>query len=83
MARSGMPAEVTLTISEAVTVLHPPLSERQLRMIVRALGWAPAGWRHPGSGRGHPVATYPAGELFRLHAALRPWLETGEERLVI
>jgi hypothetical protein len=69
-----VPAAVSLTLAEAATILNPPITEQQLRTIIRALRITPAGWRHPGSGRGHPIAAYPAAEIFRLHAALSPWL---------
>lgn len=69
-----MPAAVSLTLAEAATILDPPITEQQLRTIIRALRITPSGWRHPGSGRGHPIAAYPADQIFRLHAALSPWL---------
>lgn len=78
-----MPAAVTLTLAETAGLLTPPMSERQLRQVVRALRIRPAGWHHPGSGRGHPVARYDAGLLFRLHAALVPFLQAEDERLTV
>jgi hypothetical protein len=68
-----MPAAVTLTLSEAAQVLDPPMTERQLRQIVTALGWKPHGWRRTGR-IGHPFPTYRAEEILRLHAALLPFL---------
>ena len=62
-----------LTLREAAEVLEPSMTERQLRDIIRALGWPPAGHRASGR-RGHPRATYPAADILRLHAALSPWL---------
>jgi hypothetical protein len=64
--------DADLTLAEAVTVLDPPMAEKQLRAIVRALRWQPQGWRH--NGHGHPFATYSATEIMRLHAALLPFL---------
>lgn len=68
-----MPAAVALTLAEAATVLDPPMSERQLRAIVRALGWPPSGKRYTGRS-GRPAPCYEAGEIIRLHAALAPFL---------
>jgi hypothetical protein len=68
---------VEFTLSEAASVLDPPLSEQQLRVIVRALGWAPTGWQHPGTGRSHPVACYDAARLLALHGALAPFIGAG------
>jgi hypothetical protein len=71
-----MPAAVTLTLSEAAAVLDPPMTERQLRAIVSALGWQPCGTRRDGRS-GRPAAQYDAAEVMRLHAALAPWLASG------
>lgn len=68
-----MPAAVTLTLAEAAAVLDPPISERQLRAIVAALRWQPAGHHRTGQA-GRPAARYDAAELMKLHAALAPWL---------
>ena len=68
-----MATAVTLTLSEAAAVLNPPVTEQQLRQIVSALGWKPAGNRHTGK-RGRPWPVYNADELLRLHAALVPFL---------
>jgi hypothetical protein len=68
-----MSTSLTFTLGEASQVLDPPVSERQLRQIVTALGWKPDGWRRTGH-RGHPFPTYDATELLRLHAALVPFL---------
>ena len=65
--------QVALTIGETAALLDPPLSEHQLRVIIRALRIPPAGVRRTGH-TGHPQHTYDAGELMRLHAALTPWL---------
>ena len=69
-----MAATLAFTLAEAATVLNPPLSEHQLRMIVRALGWQPCGKRYTGKG-GHPFATYDAARLMQLHAVLLPYLD--------
>lgn len=64
---------VALTVAEAVTLLDPPMTERQLRAFVRELGWQPVSSRRSGR-RGHPVAAYDSAQIFKLHAALAPWL---------
>jgi len=68
-----METAVTLTLSEAAAVLNPPVTEQQLRQIVSALGWKPAGNRHTGK-RGRPWPVYDAARLLELHAALVPFL---------
>ena len=68
-----MPAGLAFTLSEAAQVLNPPLSERQLRAIVSALGWQPDGHRHTGR-RGHPHPTYNVTRVLELHAALVPFM---------
>ncbi len=68
--------DAQLTLAEASEVLDPPIAEQQLREIVHALRWKPAGNRQTGRS-GHPRATYPAGAIMKLHAALLPWL--GDE----
>lgn len=67
-----MPAAVTLTLAEATEILDPPLPVRQLRSIVRALGWQPAGYRHTGRA-GRPAPAYSAERIMALHAALLPF----------
>jgi len=69
-----MSVSVAFTLSEAAEVLDPALSEKQLRMIIRALGWKPAGHRYTGRG-GHPFATYDMARIQRLHIALLPYLD--------
>jgi hypothetical protein len=64
---------VALTLAEASQVLDPPMTEQQLRAIVTALGWKPAGNRHTGR-RGRPWPVYEATEILQLHAALVPFL---------
>ena len=64
---------VALTLAEASTLLDPPMTERQLREIVRALRWQPAGTRRTGRA-GHPTLAYDSADILRLHAALVPWL---------
>ena len=68
-----METAVTLTLGEAAAVLNPPVTEQQLRQIVSALGWKPAGNRHIGK-RGRPWPVYDATRLLELHAALVPFL---------
>ena len=67
---------VALTIPEAAAsgLLVPPLSEHQLRVIIRALRIPPAGVRRTGC-TGHPQHTYDWAELARLHSAISPWLK--------
>jgi 2-keto-3-deoxy-L-rhamnonate aldolase RhmA len=71
-----MAPAVALTLAEAATVLHPPLTEQQLREIVHALRWKPDGHRHTGRD-GRPPACYSAERLLKLHAALVPFLEVS------
>ena len=65
---------LTWTLGEAAAWLHPPVSERRLRALVRDLAVERAGHRHPGSGRGHPAAVYDIDEIIELHAAVLRWL---------
>jgi hypothetical protein len=65
--------DAALTLAEASQVLDPPMTEQQLRAIIGALGWQPAGTR-PSGRRGRPAATYPWQQISQLHAALVPWL---------
>lgn len=65
--------DVALTLAEAATLLDPPLTEQQLRMIVKALGWQHTGTR-PNGRAGHPPLTYDAARLMALHRALLPFL---------
>jgi len=74
-----MAVTLAFTLAEAATVLNPPLSEHQLRMIVRALGWQPCGKRYTGKG-GHPFGTYDAARLMELHAALLPFMDGAGTR---
>jgi hypothetical protein len=66
--------DADLTLTEAATILSPPITERQLRAIITALRIQPAGRRLNGQ-RGKPHVTYPAATIMRLHAALMPWLD--------
>lgn len=67
-------ADIAFTLSEAATILNPPMTEQQLRMIIRALGRKPDGHRHTGKG-GHPFDTFDAAWLMKLHAALIPFMD--------
>lgn len=87
MARLTM-AAAAWTIDEASAEFARtgiPMQPAQLRAIVRALHWKPAGETASGEhgGRGH--ALYPIADLQRLHAALSPWLqiESGHGRAEI
>ena len=69
-------AGTALTLAEAATILNPPITERDLRAIVRALHWQPTG--HRSNGRpGHPWPLYDAEQIMKLHGALSPWLGDG------
>lgn len=74
-----MAATMAFTLAEAATILDPPLTEQQLRLMVRALGWQPCGARRTGKS-GHPVAVFDAARIMRLHAALIPFMELAENR---
>jgi hypothetical protein len=65
--------DVALTLSEAATILEPPIPEKHLRQIVTILGWQPTGWRRTGK-PGHPHPEYSWADITRLHAALVPHL---------
>jgi 2-keto-3-deoxy-L-rhamnonate aldolase RhmA len=65
---------VTLTLTEATTLLNPPITTNQLQHLIRALHWQPAGWRQTGR-KGHPQATYNWADICALHTALVPFLK--------
>jgi len=65
--------ELQFTLAEASSILDPPLSEAQLRDIIRALRWPAAGVRRSGRA-GHPVNCYQARDLLDLHRALTPFI---------
>ena len=67
---------VAFTLAEAATILDPPMTERQLRQIVSALGWEPDGHRYTGCS-GRPVATYRAERILKLHGVLVSFLEVS------
>jgi len=67
----AMVQAVTLTLAEAAAILDPPVTERQLRAIITALGWQPDGQRRTGK-PGNPALTYSSKALMELHAALIP-----------
>jgi hypothetical protein len=70
--------DAALTLKEAATLLQPPLTEQQLRAIIRALHWQPAGWRH--NPCGHPWATYPWTDISALHKDLLPHMRGSQLR---
>lgn len=73
---------VQFTITEAVQLLHPPITDRNLRAIIAQLpGFTPAGSRHDGT-PGRPHHTYEWADLTRLHAAITPWLTDGDSESV-
>ena len=53
-------------------ILDPPMTEQQLRAIVRVLGWQPDGHRRTGH-VGRPAPAYRAERIMALHAALLPF----------
>lgn len=67
----------TLTVDEAVAWLDPPMTRRQLADILQALKIPPAAKRR--GPRGRPAHAYDAAEVFRLHAAIAPWLAGGRD----
>ena len=69
-----MSVSVAFTLGEAAEVLDPPVTEKQLSMIIRALGWKPAGHRYTGRG-GHPHSTWDMARIQLLHAALIPFMD--------
>lgn len=70
-----MPPPVpAFTLAEAVPLLNPPITETQLRQIIHALHWQPTGRRYTGRS-GRPADTYSADRLFKLHAALIPFID--------
>lgn len=54
-------------------MLTPAISEDQLREIIHALRWQPAGRKYTGHA-GRPTLTYEWQEITKLHEALLPWL---------
>jgi hypothetical protein len=69
-----MSVSVAFTLGEAAEVLDPPITEAELRAIIKALRWKPAGMRYTGRG-GHPYRTWDMARIQRLHAALLPYLD--------
>lgn len=68
--------KVTLTLAEASAVLSPPIAERALRDLIRALpAIRPAGLRRHTGGR--PAATFDMADILKVHAAVAPWLATA------
>ena len=67
---------VAVTVADAVTMLNPPMTGRQLRDILRALTIPPCGRRWTG-GMGRPADLYDWGEITRLHEAIAPWLDAS------
>ena len=68
--------QAALTITEACTILQPPIGERALRDVLRALRVKPAGVRRHTGGR--PAATYDIAEICKVHAAISPWLDDDQ-----
>src|SRR5260221_14336339 len=67
---------VAVTVAEAIPLLRPPIGERALRDILRALTIPPCGRSWTGT-TGRPADLYDWGEITRLHGALAPWLDPG------
>jgi len=68
--------KVAVTVAEAVTLLNPPIGERELRDILRALHIPSAGRRWTGNS-GRPASLYHWDQITRVHAAIAPWLDPG------
>ena len=66
-------SQLQFTLREFAAMLNPPMSEQQLRYLVRALNWQPTGVRLTGTG-GHPRQTFGADDLRRAYAAVAPLL---------
>lgn len=64
---------VELTIAEATQLLEPPIGERQLAEIIRALRIKPAGKRRTGH-VGRPADTYDWTTITELHNDIARWL---------
>jgi hypothetical protein len=69
----GMAATLAFTIPEACEMLTPAIGEDQLREIIRALRWTPAGRKYTGHA-GRPTLTWDWADITKLHAAISPWL---------
>jgi hypothetical protein len=69
----AMPA-VTLTLTEAATLLDPPMTKRQLRRAITQAGLQPSGSRYTGRA-GRPELRYDATALLRIHAT---WANTRQ-----
>jgi hypothetical protein len=66
-----------MTLAEAAAFLDPPVTARQLTLIVAALPKIePVGVRSrlPGSAGGRPPPTYDADTIIDLHSAVAKWL---------
>jgi hypothetical protein len=71
-AVNALTGPVPMTLDEAATWLHPPMTRVQLGRIVAQLPrLGPVGTRPSG---GRPVDVYDAAQLIELHAAIRRWL---------
>ena len=65
--------DIPVTLTEACSILHPPIDEWRLRQIIHALGWQA---NPPRGGRGN-IATYSWNAISDLHAALLPFTQNS------
>ncbi len=68
-----MAVTLHFTIPEACEMLAPAISEAQLRELIHALRWQPAGRKYTGHA-GRPTLTWDWSQICELHAAISPWL---------
>ena len=64
----------SFTITEAISLLQPPITADQLRHAIAAAGVQPCGYRQTGRA-GRPAPVYQWTDLLALHGALLPWLD--------
>ncbi len=72
--------DVALTLAEAVAVLNPPMTVRQLRLALQREHIAPCGQRFTGRD-GRPANTYPAAAIMRIHLERTRSSEQQEHRV--
>ena len=71
----AMPATtVTFTLAEALQVLDPPMTRRQLRRAITQASLRPSGKRYTGCA-GRPALRYDAADLMKIHSA---WLKSRQ-----
>lgn len=62
-----------MTLAELAQVLHPPVSEHQLHLMVQALGIRACGVRKDRR-NGRPPRAYRIADIMQLHADVVRWL---------